>query len=106
MVSENDTPVYDKIASSLKGEGGWKCTDIDNLQFAKRIDDRTWQYRQYSEDGDDYREETVCLDDYTEQEIEGAMIGYYGRKQLEALRKNPCFNQIACECIFEEDMMY
>lgn len=82
----------------------WVCTDIDENQYGKRLDEKVFVFKQ----GLDQEEELIDLDKYTDEQKESAIWGYsYTLKEESKGNKNVFdlygeeANWIIAECIFE-----
>lgn len=107
-------------------EDGWECTDVDNLQFARKINNKSWEYCQilseeklevfkktypikdmpYCLNGLTTIEDWCCgdidVEDYDSDEV-GSIISSYGGI-LDGVTDESEKNQLICECIFESYM--
>ncbi len=102
----------------------WKCTDIDQMQFCRKINDHLFEYIQLKDtDGDsDYFKNKNALDylngittpnewyqdiiditDYSDDEIKEYLSAYGGI--LDNVNDDVQRNQIIAECIFEQDVV-
>lgn len=86
----------------------WICTDLDNEQYGRQVDDRTFEFKEKNRGLDDYREDefieiTVNLDHYTYREIEEHISPYYNSiEQLKSIYDDNS-DWIIAECIFEQE---
>lgn len=96
--------------------GGWICTDNDSLQHLRKNDDGTYNCIEIvwldTCEGDEgypdkeYVVKTALIDlnDYTEEDMEIAISGYYPDSTLSELKEEwgDSLDQLIVECIFEE----
>lgn len=105
-----------ELPNFLKKEDGWICTDPDNEQYGRRIDDFVFEFCERDRDVDCHNEwyrETIDLNHYAIQTIEGH-ISSYGYSLLIwnkdfILNSYPNVldaNWIIAECIFEQITQY
>ena len=85
----------------------WILTDPDCYQYGKKINDTIWEYIELREVGDFsspfywvYRS-YIDLDDYTSEEIDNYVTGYYENVNEVHEIYGDDANQIIIECIFE-----
>lgn len=102
----------------------WECTDVDQMQFCRKINDHVFEYIQLKDvDGDsDYFKNKNALDylngittadewyqdiidiaDYSDDEIKEYLSAYGGI--LDNVNDDVQRNQIIAECIFEQDVV-
>ncbi|MEE3385167.1 MAG: hypothetical protein VZR36_08810 [Prevotella sp.] len=102
----------------------WQCTDVDQMQFCRKINDHLFEYIQLKDtDGDsDYFKNKNALDylngittpnewyqdiiditDYSDDEIKEYLSAYGGI--LDNVNDEVDRNQIIAECIFEQDVV-
>ena len=77
-------------------ENGWFCTDSDNDQYCRKINDTTFDFAELNL-AKDWVRETIRLENYTDDEIEEFLKPYGFIEEVE--------NQIIAECIFETDFL-
>ena len=77
-------------------ENGWFCTDSDNDQYCRKINDTTFDFAELNF-AKDWVRETIRLENYTDDEIEEFLKPYGFIEEVE--------NQIIAECIFETEFM-
>ncbi len=77
-------------------ENGWFCTDSDNDQYCRKINDTTFDFAELNF-AKDWVRETIRLENYTDDEIEEFLEPYGFIEEVE--------NQIIAECIFETEFM-
>lgn len=104
---------------------GWICTDPDNMQFARQINETTWEYRQlkddveltchhYLYDIERFKDVWWCekfmwdiaiinANDYTEQEQWEHVKHFYTSEEFLEFRLQRDW-QMVCECIFENNL--
>lgn len=96
----------------------WICTDPDNFQYGRRLCSGVYQFKEWIGGGKlevpidkfvkdcfdepgNWEEDTIVLSNFSEQEIEDFVSGYYGSlKEL----KETCgddWEWIVAECVFE-----
>lgn len=94
----------------------WICTDDDSLQHLRRNDDGTYDciemvWLDICEGDEGYSDKEyvvktalIDLKDYTEEEMEIAISGYYPDSTLSELKEEwgDSLDQLIVECIFEE----
>lgn len=98
----------------------WHCTDPDNVQFCRKVNDTTFQYIQYKRPETlphnkfalevlnnktllgDWWEDTIDVTDYDESEINDVLSAYGGI--LDNVTNEVDRNQLIAECIFETYM--
>lgn len=109
-------------------EEGWLCTDPDQFQFCKKIDEDTFKYRQFdwmsrfsgikeaetesdftlaqaeNEGEDAWNEIIIDIRDYSDDKIKTHISAYYD--SLEQIKENygNDWKMIVAECIFEESI--
>ena len=77
-------------------ENGWFCTDSDNDQYCRKINDTTFDFAELNF-AKDWVRKTIRLENYTDDEIEEFLEPYGFIEEVE--------NQIIAECIFETEFM-
>ena len=77
-------------------ENGWFCTDGDNDQYCRKINDTTFDFAELNF-AKDWVRKTIRLENYTDDEIEEFLEPYGLFEEVE--------NQIIAECIFETEFM-
>jgi hypothetical protein len=99
-------PLFRKWWEEYLVSDGWTCTDPDTGQWAKKIDDFTWDY---FDNGDGPEDATrVCVKDFKISTIE-SNIACYGYTMVPGSEKNiqtiygDSYLQIIAECLFEKD---
>ena len=100
----------------------WVCTDVDNMQFCRRINGTTFEYVQLKESAResiecgsydisdiidktmhcDWYHDTINVDDYDAEEIGEYLSDYPGL--LDNVTKQEDINMLIAECIFETDL--
>lgn len=103
----------------------WECTDVDQMQFCRKINDHVFEYIQLKDvDGDysvyfknknalDYLngittadkwyQDIIDITDYSDDEIKEYLSAYGGI--LDNVNDDVQRNQIIAECIFEQDVV-
>lgn len=99
------------MPNELKHEypGGWKLTDDDCAQYVRRVGPRTYelvQYESYFYDTPriEVYADTICLEDYKEDEIAEILHSYDYDGVEDVWRRygsHDAANQIIAECVFE-----
>ena len=79
-----------------KYENGWFCTDSDNDQYCRKINDTTFDFAELNF-AKDWVRKTIRLENYTDDEIEEFLEPYGFIEEVE--------NQIIAECIFETEFL-
>lgn len=104
----------------------WECTDNDEFQFCRKVNDTTFEYIQlkdkklvegslclgrqildYLNDethAKDWYQDEICVDDYDAEEIAGYLSSYDGI--LDGIDDVVLRNQLVAECIFETDVVF
>jgi len=84
----------------------WICTDIDMNQWGRKISDRTYEFKQDMKYPDGLiitEEEEICLDEYTEDEINDHLSPYgWTITQLKEENSIEDAEWLMAECIFEQ----
>jgi hypothetical protein len=103
-ISPDDVELLE-AAGVPEGEAAWVCTDPDMNQWGRKIEERTYEFKQYMgyPDGSKVKEEEIInLNKYTDKQIADhiSTFGY----TIEGLKKD-CPNDggdwLIAECIFE-----
>jgi hypothetical protein len=103
----------------------WECTDIDQMQFCRKINDHVFEYIQLKDvDGDysvyfknknaldylngittadEWYQDIIDITDYSDDEIKEYLSAYGGI--LDNVNDDVQRNQIIAECIFEQDVV-
>ncbi len=103
----------------------WKCTDVDQMQFCRKINDHVFEYIQLKDvDGDysvyfknknaldylngittadEWYQDIIDITDYSDDEIKEYLSAYGGI--LDNVNDDVQRNQIIAECIFEQDVV-
>ena len=102
----------------------WECTDIDQMQFCRKINDHVFEYIQLKDaDGgsvyfknknaldylngittaDEWYQDIIDIADYSDDEIKEYLSAYGGI--LDNINDGVQRNQIIAECIFEQDVV-
>lgn len=111
-----------KLPTVLKTVG-WECTDPDNHQYCKKINDHCYDYKEFNRNAftleyltknslvvdnlfhnDEYWiKDTIDMSKYTDKEIQNHISAYH--KDLDELKLiyGDDWRQIVCECIFEQE---
>ena len=105
----------------------WVCTDVDEFQFCRKINDTTFEYIQLKDKELvkdslclgrqilEYLNDKTFLADWWEDEIDvseydadalGEYISPYGGEDFIAQSKGADRNQLYAECIFEQDVVF
>lgn len=109
-------------------EDDWVCTDPDEIQFCRKVNNHTFEYIQLKgeslllirdnlrigkqvlkfldgvTDADDWYEEIIDVDNYTDEEIKEYVAPYGGI--LDGVTDQTYINQLIAECIFEQDVVF
>lgn len=88
-------------------ENSWICTDPDSHQYARRINEHTWEYRESDDEGNTYKGEIDLWDyDVLSDSFWSDYMAPYGYT-CEMLSEwgDEERVQMMCECIFEQDML-
>ena len=109
-------------------EDDWVCTDPDEIQFCRKVNNHTFEYIQLKKeslllikdnlrigkqvlkfldgvtDADDWYEEIIDVDNYTDEEIKEYIAPYGGI--LDGVTDQTYINQLIAECIFEQDVVF
>ena len=83
---------------------GWDCTDPDYFQYQKALSDTMFNMVQTFEMPDStfiVAKGIIDLDDYTDEEINGYVTGYYNSLDDLKNQYGDNSNGIIAECIFE-----
>lgn len=86
----------------------WICTDLDNEQYGRQIDTRTFEFKEKNrglldyEDGE-FIEIYVNLNNYTKGEIENNISAYYDSIEEIIEIYGSDSDWIIAECIFEQE---
>lgn len=84
----------------------WKCTDPDMNQWGRLIGDRVYEFKQdmkYPDGSVVEEEETIDLNDYTEEEINDHLSAYgWDIEQLKEENNLENAEWLMAECIFEQ----
>jgi hypothetical protein len=86
----------------------WLCTDLDNEQYGRQIKETVFEFKEKNRGLSDYEEDefieiTICLDQYTAEQIENHISAYYGSlDELKGIYGDDS-NWIIAECIFEQE---
>lgn len=100
--------------NELISSSSWVCTDNDCMQCYKKINDHTYDFIEIvwldTCKGDpgypdkEYTVKSACVDlyDYTTEEREIAICGYYDSLDTVYAEYGDATDQIIAECIFEE----
>ena len=89
MNSVKEEEIWQKL------EAGWICTDVDNDQYCREINENTFEFAQWKIN--EWIVETILLECYTDKDKMKYMTSY-GYSELQE-------NRIIAECIFETDFM-
>ena len=102
----------------------WECTDVDQMQFCRKINDHVFEYIQLKDvDGnsayfknknaldylngittaDEWYQDIIDITDYSDDEIKEYLSAYGGI--LDNVNDDVQRNQIIAECIFEQDVV-
>ena len=102
----------------------WECTDVDQMQFCRKINDHVFEYIQLKDvDGnsayfknknaldylngittaDEWYQDIIDITDYSDDEIKEYLSAYGGI--LDNVNDEVDRNQIIAECIFEQDVV-
>lgn len=103
----------------------WECTDVDQMQFCRKINDHVFEYIQLKDvDGDysvyfknknaldylngittadEWYQDIIDIADYSDDEIKEYLSAYGGI--LDNVNDDVQRNQIIAECIFEQDVV-
>ena len=102
----------------------WQCTDVDQMQFCRKINDHVFEYVQLKDvDGgsayfknknaldylngittaDEWYQDIIDITDYSDDEIKEYLSAYGGI--LDNVNDDVQRNQIIAECIFEQDVV-
>jgi hypothetical protein len=102
----------------------WECTDIDQMQFCRKINDHVFEYIQLKDADDDFAyyknknaldylngittadewyQDIIDITDYSDDEIKEYLSAYGGI--LDNVNDDVQRNQIIAECIFEQDVV-
>lgn len=102
---------------------GWECTDPDNHQYCKKINDHCYDYKEFNRNAftleyltknslvvdnlfhnDEYWiEDTIDMSKYTDKEIQNHISAYHeDLDELKSIYGN-YWKQVVCECIFEQE---
>lgn len=103
----------------------WECTDVDQMQFCRKINDHVFEYIQLKDvDGDysvyfknknaldylngittadEWYQDIIDITDYSDDEIKEYLSAYGGI--LDNVNDDIQRNQIIAECIFEQDVV-
>lgn len=102
----------------------WECTDVDQMQFCRKINDHVFEYIQLKDaDGDfgyyknknaldylngittadEWYQDIIDITDYADDEIKEYLSAYGGI--LDNVNDDVQRNQIIAECIFEQDVV-
>lgn len=103
----------------------WECTDVDQMQFCRKINDHEFEYIQLKDvDGDysvyfknksaldylngittadEWYQDIIDITDYSDDEIKEYLSAYGGI--LDNVNDDVQRNQIIAECIFEQDVV-
>lgn len=105
---------------------GWICTDSDNMQFAKQVNETTWMYRQLNDDIEltcsqylhdlerfqqtwftdiMWEEKTIDANAFTSEEKSDEISGYYTEEQFAEFSPAEQI-QLFCECFFENNLNF
>lgn len=106
------------------GTTKWECTDVDQMQFCRKINDHVFEYIQLKDaDGDfgyyknknalgylngittanEWYQDIIDITDYSNDEIKEYLSAYGGI--LDNVNDDVQRNQIIAECIFEQDVV-
>jgi len=83
---------------------GWTCTDASDYQYQKKLSATVFAMIQVIEISNNtwtIVADTIDIEEYSEEEIESYVVGYY--ESLDELIKEykKCSNGVIAECIFE-----
>lgn len=103
----------------------WECTDVDQMQFCRKVNDHVFEYIQLKDvDGDysvyfknknaldylngittadEWYQDIIDITDYSDDEIKEYLSAYGGI--LDNVNDDVQRNQIIAECIFEQDVV-
>lgn len=102
----------------------WECTDVDQMQFCRKINYHVFEYIQLKDaDGnsayfknknaldylngittaDEWYQDIIDITDYSDDEIKEYLSAYGGI--LDNVNDDVQRNQIIAECIFEQDVV-
>lgn len=103
----------------------WECTDVDQMQFCRKVNDHVFEYIQLKDvDGDysvyfknknaldylngittadEWYQDIIDITDYSDNEIKEYLSAYGGI--LDNVNDDVQRNQIIAECIFEQDVV-
>lgn len=104
----------------------WECTDIDQLQFCRKINERVFEYIQLKDcdsdcdfgyhksknaldylngitTADEWYQDIIDITDYSDDEIKEYLSAYGGI--LDNVTDDVQRSQIIAECIFEQDVV-
>ena len=102
----------------------WECTDVDQMQFCRKINNHVFEYIQLKDvDGgsayfknknaldylngittaDEWYQDIIDITDYSDDEIKEYISAYGGI--LDNVNDDVQRNQIIAECIFEKDVV-
>jgi hypothetical protein len=101
--------------------GNWTCTDVDNQQYGRKINDNTFEFKEWDKEYNhlfDTTEEkidlfdnstywiqdTIDISDYSDEDINDFIDPYYNSIEdiIEIYGKEDA-NWIIAECIFEQE---
>lgn len=101
----------------------WECTDVDQMQFCRKINDHVFEYIQLKDvdvfdyyktknaldylngitTADEWYQDIIDITDYSDDEIKEYLSAYGGI--LDNVNDDVQRNQIIAECIFEQDVV-
>lgn len=86
----------------------WVCTDLDNQQYGRQIDTRTFEFKEKNRGLTEYKENQfigiyVNLNNYTEGEVENYTEPYYSSVEEIKQIYGEDADWIIAECIFEQE---
>lgn len=90
----------------------WTCTDIDNLQYGRKLSDNTYEFKEGEENSEHFKHNVIDLKKYLLSQIEECInsFGYtlhpctpnaYKQNIYELYHTVEQVNWIIAECLFE-----
>ncbi len=107
-IGSYDTVAEIKVLDKHIMENNWICTDPDNEQYALEVSEKVFRFKEKNrfngayEDPNEIIEETINLEDYTEDQMFNHVSAYYDYDEFKEMLDNKEYLIIA-ECIFEQE---